>query len=86
MRWLFSSPTQSTVPCSLGKEQETAFLAVLLMDSRVHFRLTFTSAVGKPGAATLLGCDRLSASANALSAFRNAGPGKQCIVKEADVN
>lgn len=56
------------------------------MDSRVHFRLTFTSAVGKPGAATLLGCDRLSASANALSALRNAGPGKQCIVKEADVN
>lgn len=56
------------------------------MDSRVHFRLTFTSTVGKPGAASLLGCDRLSASANALSAFRNAGPGKQCIVKEADVN
>lgn len=37
------------------------------MGSRVHFRLTFTSAVGKPGPAPLLGYDRLSASVNALS-------------------
>lgn len=52
-----------------------------IMNSRVHCRLTFTSAATKPEAAPSRDCEWLNdASENALSAPTNADPGKESRV------